>query len=124
MRTIKCPNCQAELPIDGIPPGTRVQCAGCENKFYIPEAVAVFETPENKYKSIILAVVVVVGFILIIVAATCGNKIVANIYEFFDGSIAEQQRIEKINKRVREIENFQRELDDWEKNITSGFKNH
>jgi ribosomal protein S27E len=37
MRVIKCPNCQAELPVDFIAPGTRIECAMCDHKFILPE---------------------------------------------------------------------------------------
>lgn len=37
MRIIKCPNCQAELQVEDIEPGTRIECAACDHKFVLPE---------------------------------------------------------------------------------------
>lgn len=43
MKTIKCPNCQAELPVDFVAPGTKIECAMCDHQFVLPE-----DKPEEK----------------------------------------------------------------------------
>jgi hypothetical protein len=37
MRVIICPNCQAELQVGDIEPGTRIECAACDHKFVLLE---------------------------------------------------------------------------------------
>lgn len=116
MRVIKCPNCQAELPVDGIPAGTRIQCAGCENKFYMPDKTVAPVAPgyaQRKDSDIFIALIFVT-LVIIGIFTAYGIKILAEQRE--------EQRKQSIRQALRDSEKYLRELDDWKQNILKDFK--